>query len=218
MFSSLRVALIGAVLTLLVHTPTASAGPIPWSYQGTIEAINSGPYVQFGVEDQPWFDPATGGAVVTPYQILGRIDATFSGTASGQATIHAAAYDVTRLEAFPIDDEWALNRPNRFQVRVTILDETSDQARDLVYVGQGSSSGFFLSGTGVVNLSLESRMDVFELGKYRYSVEARVRDSESAAHIELDVGVVRHNPEPGTLALAGIGLFGLGILRRFRKG
>jgi uncharacterized protein (TIGR03382 family) len=208
-------AALGAVLALVALFSTASAGPIRWHYSGAVEATNGGPFAHFGAEDKHWFDPTTGTEGVTPHQILGRIDATFSGSGTGNEVIHAAAFDSTCLEAFPIDDAWALNRPNRFLVKVTILDEASGQTADLEYTASGTSNGFFLSGTGVVELDLESRIDVLRLGGNQYTVEARVRGSETAAHIEFDIAATHHNPEPGTLALAVMGLAGL-VTRRLR--
>ena len=112
----------------------------------------------------------------------------------------------------------ALNRPTHFVVKVTILDESSGHAADLEYTASGSSNGFFLSGMGVVNLDVESRIHMFELGRNRYTIQARVRESESTAHIELDIEATHHNPEPGTLALAGLGLVGLATRRlRYRS-
>ena len=199
--------LVGVAGVVLGLAGTAAAGPIGWSYSGVVEAPNGGPWVHFGAEEKDWYDPATGESGVTPYQILGQIDATFSGSESGPGTARLASYDVTNLHSYPIDDEWALNRPNWFQVRLTIRDEVSGEWQELEYDATGASAGFFLTGTGVVNLSVDSRADVFHLGDYTYTVQARVRESESAAHIELDVDMV-HNPEPGTLALAGMGLAG----------
>ena len=208
-------AALGAVLVLTMLVSTATGGPIRWEYSGTVEATNGGPFAHFGVEDKHWFDATTGTEEVTPHQILARIDATFSGAATGDETIHAAALDASRLEAFPIDDGWALNRPNHFLVKVTILDEASGQAADLEYTASGTSSGFFLSGTGVINLAVDSRINTLELGRNRYTILARIRESESAAHIELDIEATHHNPEPGTLALAVMGLAGL-VTRRLR--
>jgi hypothetical protein len=209
-------ALFGAA-TLLCLAPNASAGPVRWNYSGVVEATNGGPFAHFGVEEQHWFDPTTGAEGATPYQILGHVDATFSGSGVGRGDIHAGAYGVTCLEAFPIDDPWALNRPNRFLVRVTIFDVESGESAEVAFEGTGMSNGYFQSGTGVVNLWVEPHVEVFELGGHRYAVGARVRESESAAHIELAIDATHHNPEPATLALAGIGLCGLGVVRRLRK-
>jgi hypothetical protein len=208
MFRSRGAALFGALVSLLALAPDAHAGPVRWNYSGNVEAANGGPYAHFGVEEQHWFDPTTGAEGITPYQILGRIDATFSGSGAGRETIHAAGYDVTCLEAFPIDDPWALNRPTTFLVRVTILDEASGAAADLEYNASGTSNGLFLTGTGVISLTVASRIDEFVLGGNHFTVQTRFRESESAGHIELDIDAVHPNPEPGTLALAGIGLFG----------
>jgi hypothetical protein len=216
MFRYCRAARFGAVLALLLTAPAASAGPIRWHYSGSVEAANGGPFVQFGVEEQQWFDPATGDAGVTPYQILGRIDATFTGAGTDRETIHAASYDVTDLQAFQIGDAWALNRPMHYFLRVTVVDVDSGQSADLEYIGIGRSNGFFLTGTGVISLNLEPRTNLFTLGNHSYSVSARVRESESAAHIELDIEVTHANPEPTTLALAGVGLMGVLVRRRRR--
>jgi PEP-CTERM motif-containing protein len=217
MHRSCPAARIVAVIALLLVAPSSFGEAIRWHYSGSVEAANGGPFVQFGVEDQQWFDPATGDAGLTPYQILGRIDATFAGTGAGRETIHAASYDVTNLQAFQIGDEWALNRPMHFFLRVTVVDEDSGRSADLEYIGTGHSNGFFLTGTGVISLGLDSRTDLFTLGDHNYTVSASVRESESAAHLELEIEATHANPEPATLSLAGVGLAGVGVLRRRRR-
>jgi hypothetical protein len=230
MSRSLRAPAVGAVLALLFVPQLASAGPIlGWGYAVKVAAEDGGPFAHFGIDTKDWFippspsgDPSQEGK--TDYQMIAHIGASLSGqmtgSAVGQDVIHISSVGPAELTPYAMDDAWAAGVPRGFRITIRITDDSSSAFQDLSYAAHGSSLGFFLTGTGVTNVTVEERTDTFTLGGNEYTVHPSVRGSESAEHIELSVEVKpvpAATPEPGTLALAGIGLTAVVGLRRRRK-
>jgi hypothetical protein len=214
---SLQAPAVGAVLALLLAPQIATAGLIKWSYAGKILGDGGGPFAHFGIETRHWFDPPTvpgeqGKEGQTDFQIIANIGATFGGEMTGSALgpgrLDLSSVGPAELTAYPLDSEWASHVPGGFRLVVRITDGASGSFRDLSYQAHGFSAGFFLTGTGVANVSVEDRTDAFTLGGNQYTVRPDVSSSGSAEHIELsvEVGQAASTPEPGTLALTGLGL------------
>lgn len=226
-----RARLIALTAAALLAAPQFStAGPIGWGYTARVETDRGESFVHFGVETHHWYIPPmfpgeSGQEGQTDYQIIANIAANSSGQHSGSVVgspwmggIHLTSVSPSQLEAHSIDNDWASQLPTSFWFRLRITDDASGEFRDLSYTMGGGASGFFTSGTGVVYLSVEDRTDTFALGGNQYTVRPRIRRSESADHIEMDVAVdPLTTPEPGTFALAGLGLFGAGVVRRLRR-
>lgn len=206
----------GAVLVLLLTPVIASAGPIGWTYGVQTSALD-GSHVYFGTEYQTTVDPVTGTEVRTPYLMVGNIDRWATGSGTGSQTLRLGSFGPNDLAPFPTNDPWAITRPGSYELQVTLTDTVSNESATLNYFVQGFSDGYFQTGTGVVTLSLEDRTDTLVLGGNRYTVHPTVSNSESAASLDLQVGVTSATPEPGAFALAGFGLATCGVWRRRRS-
>jgi hypothetical protein len=225
----------GAVLALLLAPSLAPAEPIGWSYTVKLEGDDGGPYAHFGTATHYWYIPPTfpgeqGQEGQTDYQMIANVRASSEGhlfgSAVGLAYVDGAGLYITSLgvgdvRAYDLGDEWASGVSPTFWFRVRVTDDASAESRDLSYRASGGASGYFLTGHGATSVHIEDRTDTFTLGENRYTVRPRVRSSESAEHVELDVevGPAAATPEPGTLALAGVGLAPLmgAFARRFRR-
>jgi hypothetical protein len=217
---------------LLLAPSLTSAEPIGWSYTAKLEGDDGGPYAHFGTATHYWYIPPTfpgeqGQEGQTDYQMIANVRASSDGhrfgSAVGSAYLEGAGLYITSsgvgaVRAYDLGDEWASQVSPTFWLRLRITDDASAESRDLSYRASGGASGYFLTGHGATSLHIEDRADTFTLGENRYTVRPRVRSSESAEHIELDVevGPAAATPEPGTLALAGIGL-GAAALRLRRR-
>jgi hypothetical protein len=208
-----------AALAILLAPQLVTAGPIGWGYSADITAGNNGQWVSFGVEYQNTRNPATGEESSTPYQLLANIARVNWGPRSGSGTVRVGSFGPADIQPYPMDDPWALARPGVFTLQFDLTDSASGQTRSLSYGVMGMSHGYFTTGTGVVSLIPDERSDTFVLGGNRYTVRPVARESESAAYLDLDVevGPAVANPEPGTLALAGLGLAAVGLVRVRRR-
>jgi hypothetical protein len=194
-----------------------SAGPMGWSYSAEVKAFD-GEWVEFGIESQTHYDPVTQAETQTPYLIMANIARSDAGSGTGSETIRVGSYSTADLSPYPLDDLWAVTRGAGFSFWFTLTDSASLESRTLEYHLSGTSNGYFTSGTGVVNISLDQqRTDGFVLGGTRYTLRPVVSQSESAAYLDMQVTTAPGTPEPGTLALAGFGLASVAGLRLRRR-
>jgi PEP-CTERM motif len=193
------------------------AGPVPWTYHAEVSDGTGGSWVYFGTDTDVQFDPTTGQETRTPYLVLAEIGATANGEGFGAMTVPVLSVSQSRLRGYAAEppDPWALSRPTYFRLEATITDTASGQSQALDYSVRGTGQLFAATGTGIVSLWTEEGTDTFVLGGNRYTARAVARESESAAHLELAVTAEpAATPEPGSLLLAGVGLAGLGFVRR----
>jgi MYXO-CTERM domain-containing protein len=196
----------------------AAAGPLKWSYTAESVAAAGGNWAHFGTDTQTTFDPVTSVETQTQFQMIADIGAFTAGDHDGSGSIPVVSIGPDRLQPYAMDDAWASNRPPAFRIDVTITDVESGASHQLLYPVAGVSNGYFETGSFVVGLITVHRTDEFDLGGNHYSVRPRLRPTESANRIELDVTISEANqtPEPGTMALAVVGLVGIAAVR-FRR-
>lgn len=219
-----------AAFALALFPLTATAEPIGWSYTVTTGTPTGAPYLYIGtVSHADWGGPGVGD-ITNTYRAYNPVSSgTQSGTHTGDmryvspggslsAALHVGDVGYPTLDL--VSDSMGIPpRPSdpTWRVSMAITDAASGQA--------GTASfdwtpfvfpDVFTSGTGVVDWKQESQTKTLVLGDHRYTVTTFQQDHESHAELLAEVTVTQNTPEPGTLALAGIGLAGVG-LRRVRR-
>jgi hypothetical protein len=203
-----------AALALLLLPRFASAGEIPWSYRASVIVDHDLGWMYTGSEEY-----ATESGMMTVYgfaYLPQGSEGVREGSAAGVqlAGLSKAGYTYR----FEPPDPRALNA---VFLRLEVTDTAS---------GQADSADFFLSASLLSVLPSELRAEAlihaggearFLLGGNRYDLRVYDGDTDSNSWIYTDVTVTptAATPEPGTLALAGIGLAPLtGVFaRRLRR-
>ena len=218
MFRSLRVALVTA--TVLVFPLCAEAGPIRWEFSAAVGGEFGHDALNLGVHSLLVVDSSheTSGPVnfyATQYTLPTGIGQTISVNGSGQIllaslTNHGGTRLTETVPAEPTD--------NRFKVSVAVTDLESGQSGTLDFFGRvdlltgGTTDDpmyLGISGEGAASLLL---------GRNRYVIDVHSARSETVERLVADVTVTpTATPEPGTLALTGLGLGVLGAVRRGRR-
>jgi hypothetical protein len=188
-----------SIVVLAVVPSIASAGPITWSYRTQITyAQNYGDNFRVMVN--------SGDTLSTLPGELGFVN-LFTSTANPRP--QAGSYEVNY----------------DFQATVTITDVASGQSIDQVWSGWYSSQWSYppdlahnpdlwrwdYEGSGFGDF-WDRRS--FQLGSNRYTVWAHGGGQGQNANGELAVSAVQTTPEPGTLALAGLGIATLVLGRK----
>lgn len=192
-------------LLLPLFSQAASAGPIEWSYKTeVVYAQDYGP--RFTVALAP-----DGTVTATP----GEADYVQLFTSTGVARPDPGDY-LVRYD---------------FDVRVTLTDVASGESAALTFAGNYASMWMYQPDTPADQWRWEWEASTFGdawdtrevvLGANRYSVRAYGGGSGQFPFGEMGVQAaplpVSATPEPGTLALAGIGLTGAIVRGRFVRG
>jgi hypothetical protein len=113
-----------------------------------------------------------------------------------------------------------------FEIDITLTDRASGLRGEATFTGSAGSQWMhrwdgLYRGEGTWISFEGSQSQELTLGQHVYTIEASQafdpRDAEVRASISVS-GSVIPNPEPGTLALGGIGLVAAGLARRWRRG
>lgn len=222
MFHTLRAML--ATTALLVLAPLAHAGPIQWSYSATVggengnNALNLGVHSLLVVQDQ-------GNTVTGPFDFYATqytlptsdagVPSMLQGNARGLFLTSLTNQGGTRLSETPTTEP----TDDRFKMSVVVTDLESGESGTVDFFGRvdlltGSTTddSMFLGISGEGSASLL-------LGRNRYDFNVYSGRSESVERLVADVTVTpTATPEPGTFALAALGLCAAGAARRVRKG
>jgi hypothetical protein len=226
-----------ALAAALLLVGPAAAEPIPWTYTPAFAGNLGSQYVTtgFGARLDP-FEPDG----LRHYQGYTKLTAAPGGGHAGSAVVTVGAVAHGEFywtgadappPAFPVD-------PN-FVAAITITDTASGQSGTVSVIGTATSQDSWLGAPADANLPDAGQMwgdaswvQDLTLGGNRYRVAFGERKTNprdggpflggtwDALDVVADVRVVPdvHAPEPGTLALAGIGLVGLvgliGVRRR----
>lgn len=201
-------------LSLLVTPQLASAGPIGWSYQTSI--IASPDHGRLYAGSDVYYLPDESGTM-TLYGFV-ELPYVFSGSETGSvsnvrlAGVSKAAYEYR-------DEPPGPNGLDAVYLRVEVTDTAS---------GQTASADLYLSAYLLSALPGEIRAEAyinargdlsFVLGENRYDIAVTDGYTESGSWISASVTVTpAATPEPGTLALAGLGLAAVGAIRSRRRG
>ncbi len=220
MHRTLRAALATALFAL---PQLASAGPIEWNSRATVTGANGGWALDAGAATLFDYDPTTGsdlgpfyfylvaplpGALTTPPQTgnVSRMRVAVLSNSDGLQFIEAS-------EAPPpggIDPAFVLS--------FALTDTASGESGTVTFDGRVSAStGNFIGMPYLMSVSVDEGDQVLTLGGNRYTVSMHRGPSETAEWIEADVSALAAAPEPGTLALAALGLCALGVVRRARR-
>jgi phosphoketolase len=192
----------GAALALLLTTATARAELIPWMYSwsstpGVIHADAPGTsYVT--LTDEPL------------------------ALAVGDSDIVA-----TNLRTFSTA---ASNSPDHFthanySLSLYLYDPTSHQSKTIVFTGyldgtlSESNSNITNTFTGITAQTVQLGQQLYTASALSYTppgIPGSINSGSISGHITIKVEAVM-TPEPGTLALSGVGLLMLGVARLRRK-
>jgi hypothetical protein len=199
-------------LTLVLLPQLAAAGPIEWDFSVTSRTDPPGEHVYLG-EYQLNFGP---GDPVTVYVLTGRTggaSGSLSGSVSDMVVGGTGKQDWEYVHTPPE------SRPTEYEFRFDITDRASGESGSAVYTIRPSfSHGFPDTHYGEVSIRLDEQA-TFNLGGNRYDLALHTHEDETGALILADVTVTpgAATPEPGTLALAGVGLGAAGLVRRLRR-
>jgi hypothetical protein len=209
MHRTLRAAL--ATLALLALPQFAAAGPIEWGYLASFDPDGGG---RLGL----------GRTVVGPDGVL-EIVASLRGE-----DLEAPGFGSQRIRIGSLldidvttDDGFQMPSRQQFVSDLTITDFASGESGKVTVFGTGKYLGDDLLLDRRVMLELGAGSDRRELtlGGNRYDIAYSIVQGEddriSTLVADVTVSPTAATPEPGTLALAGLGLCGLGLVRRLRR-
>jgi hypothetical protein len=201
-----------SLLVLLGPGFSAQAGPIGWSYNSRLAGV-----------DGPGFDP---GVIYASFMKsgLGGDGVSNSGLLTGPKQIL-----VTNLGAFdspPFNSPSDFTRDGKYRIWLGLTDQASGQSGTLTFDGKVAGT-IVNKSASVSNQFLSPLTESITLGRNLYTVtigpfvppngpllpQPHNGDilANNTGSISAEVTVAAHSPEPSSLALAGIGLVGLGF-------
>jgi hypothetical protein len=215
---------VWAVLLAAVGAATAAAGPMNagltspphWTLSAAVTQVYGDGRLYLGTFNFPdgALDGGPGAVLGTAALPTGLGTTQFMGDAANVrvASVGKGSYTLTDdalKRALPVMD-------TVFTLKLTVTDTASGAAGDLTFTGRPIlllgptrssphelALGFDGAGTGSLTL-----------GGRRYEVSLDTAESDSGSYLVADVSPARGTPEPATLALAGVGLLGVVVLRR----
>lgn len=210
--SSNRGAWLAAVLALAALPAVAHAGPISWDYTGTLQSTSTGLY-------------AVRGEIITNATIHVYYTSTLAGAGGSARGSSAVAVGTVTPDSGRTPD-WFESRGlgTEFELNLTIRDAASGRSGSLRFIGSATETDQFAdeeylqptSRTAFAWLTTTPEQDLV-LGENGYHVSVTgVTGAEGTAVLEAAVSVspAAAAPEPGTLALTGLGLGAVGLRRR----
>lgn len=197
--------------------PTAAlAGPIEWTYTSTFHAAGQPnmPSVYVGAGGS-----GAGGSYMISAALQGLTELGYPSNPGSGPYISVGHFEHSTVNAA---NQMPPTLEQNFELRVAITDTASGESGAAVWTGFFTST--FTDGWPpnelVLNLTSPSYQRLM-LGATRYELDLNSTyaiyggNGDVTAYVQMSPA---STPEPGTLALAGIGLFGVFGLRRWRKG
>jgi hypothetical protein len=206
-----------AVVVLGLSAGTAAAGAIQWEYSSQLTRVGNAYGMLPGMVADDLI--GTGGSIHE--DDFSRLVAADPGVAWGWRTVQVGAIVPAGLRLDPLT-----GAPNTFRLDLTIRDRASGQTGTLTFNGHawediqfgGWNESLMLSRHVHTILSTTGEQDL-TLGGNTYHVSVWALDHQSGnSFLEADVtvGATNATPEPGTLALAGLGIGLVGVRLRRR--
>ncbi|HJZ56416.1 MAG TPA: PEP-CTERM sorting domain-containing protein [Gemmataceae bacterium] len=215
----------GAVLALLFAPQLALAGPIEWSYSAHIRTTTGLGVLNLGTE-RLYSNPPTGDAepMHDDYVFTAPVgDRTVSGRFpeyEGQPNDSirllsvGGGWRVDPVASAPASDP-------TFLVTFTLTDLASGQSGTIEYVGRaGVATDGNYPPLVLFSADMTPETTELKLGRNRYRVTAiggLPDEIEEPAVVGVSVAATADTPEPGTLALGGVGFALTGLLRVRRR-
>jgi hypothetical protein len=202
---------------LLAFPSLAAAGPIQWDYRANVTGEDGGPYFYLGLHARP--DSEEPGGIRTG-DILGRPRTDNpSGSASGSQSIPIA----TLSDINVVWNDVPFQRgptPDHFRVDFTITDRASGESGTVTAYGAGEIQSDPMLFDFVLWWHVFEWSDQeLTLGGNRYQIHfttpPELGDAPTLS-ADVTVGPAAATPEPGTFALAGLGLGAVFARRRLR--
>lgn len=210
-----RLLLAAAVAGLLWPAAPVAAEPIEWEYRVTVSSVTGGDRLFLGshLHDGPdGMEPLYATASLPAASPTAGV---LSGSQTGLRLAGMSKQDFM----FTGDPAVAMS-DSLYKVRVAVTDRASGRTGEAVLVGTPLfSTGLPLTLYGGVTLGGQSESTLI-LGDNRYDVRITGSESESNAWLTANVTVspAADSPEPGTLALAAVGVAAMGAWKRKRRG
>jgi len=204
-----------AFLTLLAAPQLAAAGPIGWSIRGEPDPAGIGYFVPLGP-----YDAVGPEGERTTYYALADLPGAMSDTGHDTTTgVRVGGLSKQAYHLFTIPPPGSATF-NPFSWKVSVTDTASGETGVVFFPITASlatgmpdltNSEVVLSGSGE---------GAFRLGRNDYALRLSTTESETGLWVVADVSVAptANTPEPGTLALAGLGLGGIALIRSRRRG
>jgi len=217
-----RAALATAALLVLPHF--ATAGPIEWDFLQDFRPSQPTPVTDHFIQLGQMTD-----FLGRPVEIVGFLTGgSPEGPGSGSQRIEIGTLESFHVFTDPVGGpNYAGPRPARWEVTMWITDRASGETAQILAYGRGHYLGDnALNDKRVALEILEGQSHELRLGGNRYQIEfSTTEDSftnpqggtDHVSFLWADVAATSATPEPGTLALAGLGLglVGLRLRRRF---
>jgi hypothetical protein len=209
-----------AFLVTLLIPQFASAGPIGWGYTARFEGDENPDLIYLGTHARPDATEPDGfrhgiiyGTLITP---------NGSGAYSGPARFRIGQLSNSGVGVLWYDG--GSPPPGGlsigFRADLAVRDTATGQTGVFTVYGSGGITNDPMMSSFAVSLSLDGNADQEQViggSRYRVHFDA-VADPDGGAGVVADVQPVAATPEPGTLALAGLGLGVIGSrLRRKRS-
>lgn len=208
----MRRACLSALALVSIAAGTASAGPIEWGYLVTFAPDGEGVLLL--------------GGIATPDGprdfVSGLEPANLEGSVSNSLQLHIGSLRGASVFVADLLND-GIRARQQFVSDLTITDTASGESGKVTVFGRGAYLGDNQLQDPRVLLELleQSRSRELTLGGNRYQIEysivQNVDDRNSTLVAEVSVAPAAATPEPGTLALAGLGLGAVGLVRRLRQ-
>ena len=232
MVHAFRTPSLGAVVALFVAAPLATAQPMTppgspsgWSYSAHVRTSIGSGVLDLGTH-RLGTDPSGNGTVdpvFGDYLITAPLpEATLTGTyPAGTGNDPIRLFSVGQgYSVIPVEEASAAPRDSRFLLSFTLTDLASGRSGTLEFTGRVgvATSGEYPTRV-LFSADLSPTIEQLTLGENRYRVTALgglPDEIDEPASIGVRVETLATTPEPGTLALAGMGLGVVGV-RRWRR-